>query len=114
MSIAKIWVVAEVVDGAPTTTSLELVSHARTLADTVEAVVWGDGASAAGDPGRVRRHHRPRRGRSRRSPARRPGGRGHRRRRGGRQRARTPSCCPPPTTAGTSPAACRSSSTARC
>ena len=48
MSIAKIWVVAEVVDGAPITTSLELVSHARTLADTAEAVVWGDGASAAG------------------------------------------------------------------
>ena len=51
MSIAKIWVVAEVVDGAPTTTSLELVSHARTLADTVEVVVWGDGASAAGTLG---------------------------------------------------------------
>jgi electron transfer flavoprotein alpha subunit len=48
MTIAKIWVVAEIVDGAPTTTSLELVSRARTLADTVEAVVWGDGASAAG------------------------------------------------------------------
>ena len=48
MTIAKIWVVAEIVDGAPTTTSLELVSHARSLADTVEAVVWGDGASAAG------------------------------------------------------------------
>jgi electron transfer flavoprotein alpha subunit len=51
MSIAKIWVVAEVVDGAPTTTSLELVSHARSLADTVEAVVWGAGASAAGTLG---------------------------------------------------------------
>jgi len=51
MTIAKIWVVAEVVDGAPTTTSLELVSHARSLADTVEAVVWGDGASAAGTLG---------------------------------------------------------------
>ncbi|MGD0882771.1 MAG: electron transfer flavoprotein subunit alpha/FixB family protein [Acidimicrobiales bacterium] len=47
MTTAKIWVVAEVVDGAPTTTSLELISRARTLADTVEAVVWGDGASAA-------------------------------------------------------------------
>jgi electron transfer flavoprotein alpha subunit len=47
MSIAKIWVVAEVVDGAPTATSLELVSHARTLADTVEAVVWDGGATAA-------------------------------------------------------------------
>jgi electron transfer flavoprotein alpha subunit len=51
MTIAKIWVVAEIVDGAPTTTSLELVSRARTLADTVEAVVWGDGASAAGTLG---------------------------------------------------------------
>ncbi len=51
MSIAKIWVVVEVVDGAPTTTSLELVSHARTLADTVEAVVWDGGASAAGTLG---------------------------------------------------------------
>ena len=48
MTIAKIWVVAEVVDGAPTTTSLELVSQARNLAGTVEAVVWGDAASAAG------------------------------------------------------------------
>ena len=47
MSIPKIWVVAEVVDGAPTTTSLELVSQARNLADTVEAVVWDDGASGA-------------------------------------------------------------------
>ena len=51
MSIAKIWVVAEIVDGAPTTSSLELVSHARTLADTVETVVWGDGAAAAGTLG---------------------------------------------------------------
>ena len=48
MTIAKIWVVAEIVDGAPTTTSLELITRARTLADTVEAVVWGDGAAAAG------------------------------------------------------------------
>ena len=48
MTIAKIWVVAEVVDGSPTTASLELVSHARTLAGAVEAVVWGEGASAAG------------------------------------------------------------------
>ncbi len=51
MTIAKIWVVAEVVDGAPTTTSLELISQARTLADTVESVVWGDGADAAGTLG---------------------------------------------------------------
>ena len=51
MTIAKIWVVAEIVDGAPTTTSLELVSHARTLADAVEAVVWDGGAAAAGTLG---------------------------------------------------------------
>ena len=51
MTIAKIWVVAEIVDGAPTTTSLELVSHARTLADTVEVVVWDGGAAAAGTLG---------------------------------------------------------------
>jgi electron transfer flavoprotein alpha subunit len=51
MTIAKIWIVAEVVDGAPTTPTLELVSHARTLADTVEAFVWDDGASAAGTLG---------------------------------------------------------------
>ena len=51
MSIAKIWVVAEVVDGAPTTTSLELVSHARSLADSVEAIVWDGGATAAGTLG---------------------------------------------------------------
>jgi electron transfer flavoprotein alpha subunit len=51
MSIAKIWVVAEVVDGAPTTTTLELVSRAHTLAETVEAVVWDGGATAAGSLG---------------------------------------------------------------
>ena len=51
MSIAKIWVVAEVVDGAPTTTSLELLSRARVLAGTVEAVVWDGGAAAAGTLG---------------------------------------------------------------
>ena len=51
MTIAKIWVVAEIVDGAPTTTSLELVSHARSLAGSVEVVVWGDGAAAAGTLG---------------------------------------------------------------
>lgn len=51
MSIAKIWVVAEVVDGAPTATTLELVTQARNLADTVEAVVWGEGAAASGTLG---------------------------------------------------------------
>ena len=42
MSVDKIWVLAEVVDGAPITTSLELITQARSLAGTVEAVAWGD------------------------------------------------------------------------
>ncbi len=46
MSVNTIWVLAELADGAPTATTLELASHARTLAGTVEAVAWGDGAAA--------------------------------------------------------------------
>ena len=112
MSIAKIWVVAEVVDGAPTTTSLELVSHARTLADTVEAVVWGDGASAAGalgEYGATTVHDVGDLGGAL------PGApvAAAIAAAVGPDPARTPSCCPPPTTAATSPAACRSSSTVR-
>jgi electron transfer flavoprotein alpha subunit len=42
MSVDKIWVLAEVADGAPITTSLELISRARSLAGTVEAVAWGE------------------------------------------------------------------------
>jgi electron transfer flavoprotein alpha subunit len=41
MSIATIWVLAEVTDGKPITTSLELITQARSLAGTVEAVAWG-------------------------------------------------------------------------
>ncbi len=52
MSVDKIWVLAEVADGAPITTSLELLTRARALAGTVEAVAWGDTtASAAGTLG---------------------------------------------------------------
>jgi electron transfer flavoprotein alpha subunit len=42
MSVEKIWVLAEVADGSPITASLELLSHARSLAGTVDAVAWGD------------------------------------------------------------------------
>jgi len=42
MSVDTIWVLAEVADGAPITTSLELITQARSLAGTVEAVAWGD------------------------------------------------------------------------
>ncbi|HTT86514.1 MAG TPA: electron transfer flavoprotein subunit alpha/FixB family protein, partial [Acidimicrobiales bacterium] len=52
MSIDKVWVVAEVVDGNPTTTTLELLTQARSMASTTEAVAWGAGtASAAGELG---------------------------------------------------------------
>jgi electron transfer flavoprotein alpha subunit len=52
MSIDKIWVLAEVADGAPITTSLELITQARSLAGTVEAVAYGsDTATVAGTLG---------------------------------------------------------------
>src|ERR1700689_5159191 len=52
MSIDKIWVLAEVADGAPITTSLELITQARALAGTVEAVTYGnETASVAGTLG---------------------------------------------------------------
>ncbi len=52
MPVDKIWVLAEVSDGAPTTTSLELITQARSLASTVEAVAYGDAtASVAGTLG---------------------------------------------------------------
>jgi electron transfer flavoprotein alpha subunit len=46
MSVDKIWVLAEVADGAPITTSLELITAARSLAGTVEAVTYGDATAA--------------------------------------------------------------------
>jgi len=52
MSVEKIWVLAELSDGEPIATSLELISHARTLAGTVEAVTWGGvGDAVAGTLG---------------------------------------------------------------
>jgi electron transfer flavoprotein alpha subunit len=48
MPIEKIWVLVEVVDGTPVTTSLELLSAARSLGSSVEAVTWGPaGATVA-------------------------------------------------------------------
>jgi electron transfer flavoprotein alpha subunit len=46
MAVDKIWVLAEVADGAPITTSLELITQARSLAGTVEAVAWGDATAS--------------------------------------------------------------------
>ncbi|MGO8873916.1 MAG: electron transfer flavoprotein subunit alpha/FixB family protein [Acidimicrobiales bacterium] len=52
MSVDKIWILAEVADGVPITTSLELITQACSLAGTVEAVAFGDStASVAGTLG---------------------------------------------------------------
>ena len=49
MAIDKIWVLAEAVDGAPTPVTFELLTEARTVGSTVEAVAWGpDVAGLAG------------------------------------------------------------------
>jgi electron transfer flavoprotein alpha subunit len=48
MTLNTIWVVAEVAEGRPAPVSLELLTKARELAGTVEAVAWGpDTASYA-------------------------------------------------------------------
>ncbi len=48
MAIDKIWVLAESADGAPTPVTLELLTKARELGSTVEALTWGvDTASLA-------------------------------------------------------------------
>jgi len=47
MAIAKIWVVVELTEAGPTATSLELLTEARSLSDTVEAIAWGPQVAAA-------------------------------------------------------------------
>ncbi len=52
MAIDKVWVLAEVGEGGPTPVTLELLTEARAVASTVEAVAWGaDAASLAGPLG---------------------------------------------------------------
>lgn len=51
MTVNNIWVVAEPANGTFTTTSLELLSHARTLATNVSAITWGSGATLAAQAG---------------------------------------------------------------
>jgi electron transfer flavoprotein alpha subunit len=52
MPIDKVWVLAEAADGNPISTTLELLTEARALGSTVEAVAWGpDTAKAAGELG---------------------------------------------------------------
>ncbi len=47
MTLNTLWVVVEPANGSLTTTSLELLSQARTLAATVAGVTWGTGDHAA-------------------------------------------------------------------
>jgi electron transfer flavoprotein alpha subunit len=54
MALASIWVLAEPSGDTFTATSLELLSAARSLADSVAAITWGEGgslATVAGDYG---------------------------------------------------------------
>ncbi|MSX95815.1 MAG: electron transfer flavoprotein subunit alpha/FixB family protein, partial [Actinobacteria bacterium] len=46
MALSKIWVLAEATDGKVTTSTLELLTKARSLADTVEAIYSGSDADA--------------------------------------------------------------------
>jgi electron transfer flavoprotein alpha subunit len=47
MTLSTLWVLAEPSNGAFTTTSLELLTEARSLAATVGAITWGEGGSLA-------------------------------------------------------------------
>ena len=50
--MSNIWVVVEPANGALTTTSLEILTHARTLGGTVSAITWGgQGAALAAQAG---------------------------------------------------------------
>ena len=52
MALDKVWVIAEAFDGKPLTVVTELLTKARTLGSTVEAVAWGsDVDSYAADLG---------------------------------------------------------------
>ncbi len=52
MAIEKIWVLAEAGEGGPTPITLELLTEARSVAGSVEAIAWGaDVASLAGPLG---------------------------------------------------------------
>jgi electron transfer flavoprotein alpha subunit len=45
MTLSTLWVLAEPSNGSFTTTSLELLTHARSLATNVAAITWGEGGA---------------------------------------------------------------------
>ncbi|MGD0054457.1 MAG: electron transfer flavoprotein subunit alpha/FixB family protein [Acidimicrobiales bacterium] len=59
MALTSLWVVVEPSNGALTTASLELLSHARTYGVPVSAITWGDDdvAAQAGDYGASTLYH---------------------------------------------------------
>ena len=50
MAIGKVWVLAEEADGAPTPVTFELLTEARAVASTVEAVAWGSDVAGLAGP----------------------------------------------------------------
>ncbi len=51
MTVSSLWVLCEPSAGSFTSTSLELLTHARSLAPSVAAVTWGDGSAFAAQAG---------------------------------------------------------------
>ena len=51
MTLSSIWVVVEPAGDALTTTSTELLSHARSLSDDVRAITWGNASALAAEAG---------------------------------------------------------------
>jgi electron transfer flavoprotein alpha subunit len=51
MALSTLWVLLEPAGDSFTSTSLEVLSHARTLSDTVAGITWGEGASLANQAG---------------------------------------------------------------
>jgi electron transfer flavoprotein alpha subunit len=51
MTVSSLWIVAEPADGSFTTTTLELLSHARSLTSSISVVTWGAGVSLAAQAG---------------------------------------------------------------
>jgi len=52
MSIDKVWVLAESAEAKPTSTTLELLTQARSMGATIEAIAWGtDTGAVAGELG---------------------------------------------------------------
>src|SRR5580704_398773 len=50
MAIDKVWVLAETGESGPTPLTLELLTEARSLASTIEAVAWGADVAALAGP----------------------------------------------------------------